>query len=245
MWPNVVDFVKAIKEHSHCIVTLTTNGSRTLRWWHDNVKHFDHIGLSVHHESADADHLSQVGDIIYNNKVSMWATVLMDPAYWNKCIDIISTLKNSRYKWSITADQIHHPTINYSEDQLKYLQKRQQRENSILYEFFVCRLKRPHYPNPTIYFDNKSKTVPNHWLLLNGFNNFKGWECNLGVDTLFIDKRGQLKGTCGNKLYNEVFYYNIYDTDFINAFKPAIQPVICEMTRCVCQPEVNCTKSLH
>lgn len=242
-WPNLVEFVSGVKKHHNCIISLTTNGSRTVRWWNENVKHFDHVGLSVHHEQVDAAHLATVGDIIYKNKVAVWASVLMDSAAWDKCIGIIDTLKKSRYKWAITSDQIHAENINYTDEQKKYLNKRTQRANSIFYDLFVNNKKRPRYEKPTVHIDNHYKKVPTTWLLLNGYNNFKGWSCNVGVDTAFIDKTGNIRGSCGNKLFNEDFYYNIFDEDFKIKFKPNIKPVVCEMTSCVCQPETNCTKS--
>lgn len=120
-WPGLIKFVTEIKKHHNCIISLTTNGSRTLRWWNQNVKHFDS---------------------------------------------------------------------------------------------------------------------------LNGYNNFKGWTCNVGVETAFIDKKGNIRGSCGNKLYNKDFYYNIYDPEFKISFKPIIGPVECKMSSCYCQPEVNCTKRI-
>lgn len=241
LWPNLVDFVKAVKEHSNCIVSLTSNGSRTLRWWEENSQHFDHISISVHHERADPEHIAQVGDIIYKSKVPLWSSVLMDPKEWDKCMGIIKTLKSSKYKWSISATQIHHHTINYSEEQKKFLENKSCRGNSIYYEFFINR-RVPRYPKPTIFYQGAKKKVSEHWLLLNGYNNFKGWLCNVGVDTAFINRDGNLKGSCGNTLYGKDFYFNIFDSKFKEVFHPDIKPVICEMNTCICQPEVNCNK---
>ncbi len=242
-WPELTNFVAGIKKKHNCIVSLTTNGSRTVRWWEENVKQFDHIGLSVHHERVDADHIAKVGDIIYKNNVAMWASVLMDPNHWEKCIDIINTLKKSKYDWSISSDQIQTDLTFYTEEQKKFLEKRIKRSNNVFYEYFINKRKRPKYHNPTVYFTNSKEKVPNHWLLLNGYSNFKDWKCNVGVDTAFIDKKGDIRGSCGNFLFNKSFYYNIYDINFKNVFTPAIEPTICHMTRCWCQPEVNCTKS--
>lgn len=242
LWPGLVEFVKSIKAHADCIVSLTTNGSRTVRWWEENAKHFDHIAISVHHEKADPTHIAQVGDVIYKNRVPLWSSVLMDPNHWDKCVSIIETLKNSRYKWSISATQVHYHTVNYTQEQKKFLENKSCRGNSLFYEFVVNR-RVPRYPRPRIFYKDKSKKVSEHWLLLNGFNNFKGWLCNVGVDTVFINKEGYLKGSCGNTLYGEDFYFNIYRDDFKEIFKPDIKPVICDMSRCICQPEVNCTKT--
>ena len=241
-WSYLIEFVKEIKKNYNCIISLTTNGSRTVRWWEENAKYFDHIGLSVHHQRADANHLKEVADIIYKNKVAVWVSVLMDPNFWKKCIDIIDILKQSKYQWSITANQIHWDSLEYTEDQKKFLNKRVERKNNLFFEYFVNKFKRPKYYNPTVYFQNKNKKVPNHWLLLNGYNNFKGWLCNIGLETIFINKEGNIQGSCGNTLYNKDFYYNIYDINFKNNFKPQLSPSVCQMQRCICQPEVNCTK---
>ena len=241
MWPEVVDFVRAIKTHSSCLVSLTTNGSRTLRWWEENVKYFDHIAVSVHHEFADPVHLAHVGDTVYENKIPLWMSVLMDPNHWDKCIGIVDTLKQSKYKWAISTTQVHHHTINYTEDQRKYLDKKSHRSNNLLYDFFVMP-KGPKLPKPTIFYQDKNKTVAQHWLALNGFDNFMGWKCSIGIETLFINKEGNLKGSCGNTLYEKDFYFNIYRENFIEEFNPELKPVICKTARCICQPEVNCTK---
>lgn len=241
-WPDLTKFVEGIKKNYNCLVSLTTNGSRKLDWWKENASKFDHVGLSVHYEQADPEHLKNVGDIIYKSNTAMWASVLMDPNHWDQCEGIVNKLKKSKYKWSISSDQIHSDKVTYTPTQKEYLGKRIQRKNSIVYELLVNKRKRPKYFNPTIYYNNTNQTVPNHWLLLNGYDNFYGWECNVGVDTAFIDKNGDIKGSCGSKLYNKNFYYNIYDEDFRLKFNPNLDPVTCNMTKCHCQPEVNCTK---
>jgi MoaA/NifB/PqqE/SkfB family radical SAM enzyme len=241
-WPELVNFVLTIKKYHNCVVSLTTNGSRTLRWWNENVKTFDHIGLSVHHEKANANHLKKVGDIVYKNKVALWTSVLMDPNHWEKCISIIEELKTSKYKWSITANQIHWNDLIYTDDQKEFLKHRICRKNNIFYEWFINKRKRPNYQQPIVYFKDYSKKVKNHWLLLNNYNNFKNWECYIGIETIFIDKKGEIKGSCGNTLFDKDFFYNIYDKDFVSKFDVELIPTTCQMNRCICQPEVNCTK---
>lgn len=241
LWPGLIDFIRTVKHNNDCVISLTTNASRSLRWWQDNCKFLDHVAISVHHEKADAYHIASVGDILYKNRVPMWSTVLMDPNQWDKCLSIIDILKQSKYKWSISANQIHHLNARYSKQQLQYLENKMIRNNSLFYELFV-NSHRPKYPKPTIYGDNSSKKVPEHWLLLNGYNNFIGWQCNIGVDTIFINKQGDIKGSCGNHVYNKDTVYNIFSNVFQQEFKPKIIPIVCETARCICQPEVNCSK---
>jgi MoaA/NifB/PqqE/SkfB family radical SAM enzyme len=243
LWPGLIDFVKGIKEKHNCTVSIHSNCSRTLRWWEENAKYFDHIGMSVHHEDADGEHLAKVGDIIYKNKVALYASVLMDPSHWHKCVALIETLKRSKQKWLVTGLQILHPNVKYTQEQTKYLEKRVHRHSSPLHSWFVQKRKEPKTYKPTItYNSGKTNTVDTHWLLLNGYNNFKGWNCNVGIETAFIDKKGNIRGSCGNTLYNQDNFYNIYDKDFKSNFKPKLVSVECKQTSCICQPETNCTK---
>ena len=95
----------------------------------------------------------------------------------------------------------------------------------------------------TVFFDNgDTNTVEPNWISLNELNQFYGWKCNIGVDTLFVNKAGELSGACSESLYNLNFKYNILASDFKEKFNPVITPTICKKQKCTCQPEINCTK---
>ena len=243
LWPDLISFIKAIKKDYDCCVSLHSNCSRTLRWWEQNSKYFDHVGMSVHHEKADVKHLSKVGDILFKNKVALYASVLMDPGHWDKCVEIAKELKKSKRKWLITTLQVHYPNLVYTDEQKKYLNKRVQRHSNPFYSLLEQKKKEPKTRKPTlIYSSGTIKYVDSHWLLLNGYNNFEGWECWVGVETVFVDKKGYIKGSCGNTIYNKTDYFNLYDADFMDKFEFDLEPTICNTSRCICQPEVNCTK---
>jgi len=242
LWKDLIPFSKSIKDKFNCSISITTNGSRSIRWWKHNSKFLDHVSISVHHESVDPTHISKVGDILYKNRVALWCLVLMDPNCWKKCLDLIDILKKSKYQWSINARPIFHPDIKYSEEQKKFLETKT-RHPGLLYNLFVEKLKEPKYIGPTVYFKNFTKKVKENWLVINGYNNFKGWSCNVGVETLFIGKTGNIQGICGNLLYQKDYFYNIYEDNFKNKFNPDIIPTTCQTDVCHCQPEVNCSKS--
>jgi len=242
LWKDLIPFSKSIKDKFNCSISITTNGSRSIRWWKHNSKFLDHVSISVHHESVDPTHISKVGDILYKNRVALWCLVLMDPNCWKKCLNLIDILKKSKYRWSINARPIFHPDIKYSEEQKKFLETKT-RHPGLLYNLFVEKLKEPKYIGPTVYFKNFTKKVKENWLVINGYNNFKGWSCNVGVETLFIGKTGNIQGICGNLLYQKDYFYNIYEDNFKNKFNPDIIPTTCQTDFCHCQPEVNCSKS--
>ena len=90
--------------------------------------------------------------------------------------------------------------------------------------------------NPVVVFeDGSKKRVNRNWIVLNKQNDFYGWRCNIGVDSMMIDPAGIITGACRTRLFDN---YNIYDKDFIEKFDPEIKPKICDKTNtCMCQPE--------
>jgi hypothetical protein len=71
---------------------------------------------------------------------------------------------------------------------------------------------------------------------------FKGWECNVGVDWLAVHANGEISGICRNGLYEDGITYNLFDTNFKEVFLPKIVPTICVVENCWCIFEVNMPK---
>ena len=241
LWPDFEKFIRYFKDEYNCIISMSTNGSRTLRWWEEHGDYVDDIILSCHHERVDVDHISKVADILYKKGKWVNALVLMDPLCWDKCIGIVNDLKKSKSRWPITVRDLVGVGAVYTEEQRKYMSSDLKRWPMPWYYFSA---KKTAYRKPTVYFDDgSSKQVPLHWIEANGLNKFQGWSCNIGVDTFFIDKTGEIKGTCNEILYQGTENYNIYDADFKIKFTPNIKPVVCTKQDCICQPEINARKS--
>jgi organic radical activating enzyme len=239
LWKDLEIFIKHFKENYNCKITTSTNASRTLRWWDEHGQHFDEVLLSCHHQYVDIEHTIEVANILYKKNVWVTAVVLMDPDAWEKCIKIVDKLK-SKVKCPISVAEIQHSTINYTQEQKKYISSNAKKIPNLWY---FLKSKRPIHKNPKVYFtDGSSKTVRNNWLSLNRLNKFYGWQCNIGVDTVYIEKNGVISGTCGEFLYNLDFKFNIFDINFKDKFYPTIVPTICHKEYCKCQPEINCRK---
>lgn len=239
LWKDFGEFAKYFKEYG-CVISMSSNGSRTLRWWKEYGHYFDHVILSCHHEAVDVTHTNAVADILYDKKVWVNAIVLMDPNVWDKCIDIIAGLKTSKRRWSITAVEVFHSTIKYTQEQFDYISDSCKRLPNPIYYFFY---KKTIYKKATVFFDNGSKkTVGHNWLLLHKLHKFNGWSCNIGIDTFVINKRGELSGACGENLYNLPYKFNIYDPKFKEAYAPNLIPTTCHKALCPCTPETNARK---
>jgi len=234
LWPDIGEFSRKIKEEFNCIVTLTTNGSRTLRWWDQNADVFDKIRFSCHPGQVDIDHYIKVCDLVYEKGIGMNALVLMDPTRWEESVELIEKCKKSKYQWFVNAMEVFSQH-EYTEEQKKYISKNVKRRAGLLW---ILKHENIFSPQPKVVFEDETvKSIERNFLSLNDVNRFRGWECNLGLDNINIQKDGKMSGTCGMKLYGKDVFYNIYDEDFCNKFNPELKPVICEVERCWCQPE--------
>lgn len=240
LWSKFGIFVKYFKENYDCIITIASNGSRTIRWWEEYGHNFDEVLLSCHHEQVDTDHYINVANALYKKNVWTTAAVLMDPFAWDKCVALVETLKKASKGWSITTIEVYHPTITYTADQKKYLMKNLKKLPNI---FYYLKNKKLNHSKPTVHFeDGSKKKVGPSWISVNGLNKFYGWKCNVGIDTLYINKTGEVSGACAVNLYDLDFKYNLFDIEFATRFQPTLIPTTCNQMTCNCQPEINCRK---
>ena len=69
-------------------------------------------------------------------------------------------------------------------------------------------------------------------------NKFKGWLCNMGIDNLFIDEKGNVvRGLCAGSLQRFVGHVS---RPF--SIKWPTTPTICPHKYCYCEGEVGITK---
>lgn len=234
LWPKLGEFVKLLKENYNVWISIGTNGSRTLNWWRQYSKYFDEVLISVHHEKADIEHIKSVGDIIYKENKEITAMVLMDPFEWDRCVDIVEKLKESKYKWFINTLEIMHETISYTSEQVEFINNPVKRYPTVS-RLIKKIMKSKTAGKPKVVFENdKVEKINHNWIGLNKLTNFKGWQCNIGVDSIYIDKDGRITGSCRTVLFEN---YNLYDLNFVDKFKPDIKPKICDQTFCGSQPE--------
>lgn len=242
LWGQLSNFVKDLKESygDKIIISMTTNGSRTIHWWEENGKFFDKVLISCHPETVDPLHIKNVADLLYEKKVYTDVNVLMDTTRWDTCINIIDELKTSKHRWSIATAQVIHSTIAFNEEQKLFLKKPMKRLPNL---FWLWRCTRHfNYSTKVVDTKGKSKKVKKNYILLNNLNHFKGWTCDIGIENLNIHFSGAVSSACGENLYGYDFKYNLYDKNFVEKFSPMPRPVICTRVSCDCEYEFNTSK---
>jgi organic radical activating enzyme len=234
-WKQFPEFISFLKENFNCLISMTSNGSKKIDWWQKNVKYFDRIHLSCHHEFVNLEEYRNLCDYIYSRGVIVSVSVMMDPRAWDKCIDIVEYLKQSKKQWTIRYVEIIDKTVNYTNEQKLILAKHRARRVNLWFFW----MKNKHYISKVLVKDKNGKKhkFQDNEILLKKLNNFYGWECTVGVNWINISMNGTISGTCNQILYNGESTYNIYDPEFAQIFKPTIGPTICKKTECVCSIE--------
>jgi organic radical activating enzyme len=250
LWKDLSEFVEHIKLTvkpkfgQKLRISMQTNGSRTLRWWEEYGQYFDNVSISVHNERADPNHIAKVAQTLTDKGVFAFASVLMDHKNWDRSLQILNEILSIDAQFMVEAMPVHLDGIyDYSEEQKEFFKSPVKRKPSL-----KCIVR--HYrsimsiPVFTGIFSDGSiiKTKSAQHFTVNGYDKFKGWSCNLGVNWVFINRQGNLTGTCENKIYGINSYYNINDLDFIGKYNPIIKPTTCDKTQCLCQGEVVLSK---
>ena len=237
LWRGMEEFCRHLKDSFDISIEVSTNATRSARWWRKNAQIFDHVGISVHNEFVDIDHIITVADIMYEQGIFLNADVLMAPDNFDRCVDNVERLKTSQHAWPIIAKGVYYNgSHRYDQAQLDYLKDPFKRLPDM--EWYHSRHKK--IPTETVikYADGRElKMDGDGWLIANDLNRFFGWSCNLGVDTIKIFADGRITGNCQQLLYGLDYYHNLYDLAFIDNFHPDLVPVTCSKLICPCAKE--------
>ena len=249
IWPSVEQFCKEIKEQHDVYISIVTNGSRTLRWWEDNGDYIDDVVLSCHNEFVDIEHYVNVADLMFSKGKKVTALMLMDANHWDKCVSYIDRMQQSTHPWFIEAKAVveapGHGMDVYTQEQLDYLNptmKRLPDSTWLISHLDEMRL----YESVLMFDDNTIKLSKSQEIIVNGWNNFKGWNCNVSLESLVITADGTISGSCQAVLLgNNAF--NVFSETFLDTFTADLElkPITCPLATCACVPETNITKSLN
>lgn len=245
-WRNIEKFVTYLNSRGH-LIQLVTNGIRTLRWWKQYGNMFSHVTISYHPEKADYIHLTDVGNTLIDNNVNVGTLIMMYPDQWDTCIRAINYMKeNAKFRvelrklekrssgveklsWEYTAEQAQY--IKNEQVITKWVNCSNSTENKSLYSTF--KVKKHH--------DKYLFEITNIQDIINSNkNNWRGWFCNIGIDTLYINSDGMVK-SAGCFHSNEADLFN-WIHDSINEFTFPTQAVVCPFNACTCVHDVRARK---
>ena len=242
LWPDIEKFCQELKESHNVKIVLVSNGSRTIRWWEKNSTYFDDVVLSCHHEFVNLPHYISVADLLFEKGVNVIAFSLMDARRWDKCLAQVEKMLQSQYRWFVEAKPIvgnYGAGMDvYSPEQLLYLNdsvKRLPDSNWILKRIETMNP----YESVVLFNDNSAEVAMTHTLIVNRWNNFKGWQCNVPTEALAISPDGSIKTSCGLDIFNS----NIYSDTFADKFSLQNNNLCCPKDMCECGTDTHISKN--
>jgi len=175
-------------------LSFISNGSRTIKWWNrlyqkENIK-FESITFSYHIEFTDFKHFANVIHLTENKNVTKLIVVTMQMLaksnIFEKQIKVYNELKQKCPNILIIplAPMLHEDfrKNNLSNEQKNWI------ENNI----HNSHLRDNHRNIIAKYiYNNEMMEEPADFrkIFLNNDNSFQGWECNIGLDRIFINMK--------------------------------------------------------
>jgi MoaA/NifB/PqqE/SkfB family radical SAM enzyme len=222
--PDIEDLLDYFKRKEISWVNITTNGTRGYRWYLDNEMYFNHMVFSLHFEYDWTRIVDTILKYYDTTERDFFVNVMAHHNYMDNVKTVVKKFDELGIKYAVRrirwteGDHNVFDDMRYDGNDLQWLLSKEATAK----------------PN-VIIDDNLSKIVHANDIIKNKMNNFKGWTCNAGMESLMINWDGDVhRATCrvGGSLGN------IYN----GTFKVPQDPIICTRDWCTCAADIPITK---
>lgn len=237
LYKDFIDLCKFCNEHD-IKIGLISNGSRTVRWWDENKKYFDHVCLSYHPDFAEEDHFMEVVKLCHND-IRTHVNIMMCPEKFNQCYAFANKIKNLGNLSMALQPLIHDfgdKLYDYTDQQNNIFEK----QHELITKHIKFTKSFDYYRGAMRVVTKEGKTLISsaHRFISEKANDWSGWSCYAGVEQLIVDMDGSIyRGWCkeGGCIGN------INDSQL----NLPHQPVICSKNMCHCNFDIMCTKEVQ
>ena len=254
VWPKFRDFFSKVKEYDpDCIIRVLTNGSRTISWWERNAHLFDEVIISWHPEQADYVHCCEVSNILVDSGAVCSIQVSMYPPYAQKCIDAAKYFHENSRSVHVAPKSLQETicddrTMVYEQEFLDEIMKYEgipaqmypdETDDEAMFQSNLSKKRRSAYGKMMRFMNThtgKQELVQANELMANGRNSWKGWMCNIGIETIVVHD-GVISS--GSSCFIGLSHGHMEDPDNIE-FPSSGR--ICEYDWCSCIADVEVTK---
>lgn len=224
--PDIEDLFDYMKRKEISWVNITTNGTRGYQWYLQNEMFFNHLVFSLHFEHEWTRIFDTVLKFYDSTERDFFVNVM---AHHDKMDNVRTVVKKfdeigiryaiRRIRWT-EGDHNVFDDLRYNGKDLEWILNK----NSTVKPDCVIESEDG---SPLFYHCND--------IIKNKLNNFKGWSCNAGIESLMINWDGDVhRATCrvGGSLGN------IYQ----GTFKIPTEPILCTRDWCTCAADIPLTK---
>jgi MoaA/NifB/PqqE/SkfB family radical SAM enzyme len=222
--PHIEELLASINDAKNIVwLSMTTNGTRTGKWYVDQSKYLDQYVFSLHYEK---------------NKDQVFDHILAFASAKTDTKILVHVMAHHKHMEAVKEDvfSLHMFKIPYVIRRIRWTEGNHDLFDDMRYD-----------PQDLEWIkDSTATAVPN--CLINDMeqyhandiiklhmNQFKGWSCNAGLESLMINWDGEVhRATCrvGESLGN------IYQ----GSFKSTEDPVICTRNWCTCEADIPISK---
>jgi MoaA/NifB/PqqE/SkfB family radical SAM enzyme len=220
--PDIEDLFDYFKRKDVFWVNLTTNGTRASQWYLENEMFFNHVVFSLHFEHDWKRVLHTINQFYDSTEREFFVNVMAHHDHMDSVRTVVAQLIQKGIKFAIRrirwteGDHNVFDDMRYDGKDLEWL------------------LSMDATANPNCRVDNE-RIVHANDIIKKRENQFKGWSCNAGLESLMINWDGEVhRATCrvGGSLGN------IYTGTFV----APNEPIICTRDWCTCAADIPLTK---
>ena len=220
--PDIEALLEYFKRKDIFWVNLTTNGTRGHRWYLDHETFFNHIVFSLHFEQDWTRVFDTILKFYDNTERDFFVNIMAHHKYVHHVKLVVKKFDEIGIKYAIRRIRWTEGDHNVFDD-LKY--DGQDLE-------WILEHDATAKPNCRI---DEEKIIHANDIIKNNLNQFNGWSCNAGLESLMINWDGEVhRATCrvGGSIGN------IYTGTFI----APTTPVTCDRNFCTCASDIPLTK---
>lgn len=222
--PDIEDLLDYFKRKNVFWVNITTNGTRGHRWYLENEMFFNHLVFSLHFEFDYTRIVDTILKYYDATEREFFVNVMAHHSFIPQVKTVIKKFNEIGIKYAVRRIRWTDGDHNIFDD-LKYDGKD-----------LEWLLSQDATAKPNCRVDNEYIIHAND-IIKKNLNQFKGWKCNAGIESLMINWDGEVhRATCrvGGSLGN------IYQGTFI----APQDPVICTRDWCTCAADIPLTKQI-
>ena len=238
LWKQLDKFCEYIKHlDSGNLIRLLTNGTRSTQWWLDRSGLIDMVIVSVHQGQSKNQEIVEKFSQLYDNKIDVSLHVMMDQTRFDDCIETYNYLYDNLngphlvYK-PLRITISHHELQPYTPEQQAAMKQLTKKDGF-----------KKHHPQQSQMqwrstLDNSTKIINNieRELLLTHENDWQDWYCNIGMETVVVNHRGNIK--LGSLCFKRLTFGNIADEEY----QLPLIPIKCKFKYCGCITDLQTTK---
>lgn len=239
LWPHLIAVCTYIKSlSSKNTIQILTNGTRSKQWWLENVDVIDGIMVSVHNGQSNNGKLAEKFNAISDTDTDVSIHVMLDKHNFDSCIETYNYIYDNCPNIVLIPKVLRVSIIEsllqaYTPEQLAVINKLKHKST-----FTKTVIQPPMYWQDAE--GNCSGQVDIERLVIEKKNNWNGWYCNIGIETLVVNHQGDIKG--GSLCFGGISYGNIADSEYAI---PLDMPTLCKYDSCGCLTDLQTTKKKY